>query len=103
MRGFLLSGVVAAGLLARPGTAAAPARAAALPASVAAVDAATPSATVAVRSKKRHRHHRRYHRQSRWFGHDWRGRGITAGRSPYGCYYDEGGGRRVSCTAGGYR
>jgi hypothetical protein len=103
MRGILLSGCVAVGVLAIPALAPAPAMAAALPASVAAIDALAPSATITVRSKKRHHWRHRHHRHSRWFGHQWRGRGITAGRSPYGCYYDEGGGRRVSCTAGGYR
>lgn len=81
-----------------------PAAAAPLAPGAGVLQAAAPDVTVEVRRK--HRSFRHYRHGRRWhglFGRPYRGRGIVAGRSPYGCYYNEGGGRYVSCSAGGFR
>jgi len=54
-----------------------------------------------VKSKHRYRHyHRRHHHRWGWRrGH----RFVIGGPNPSGCYYNDGGGRYASCSAGGFR
>lgn len=96
MRLFGSVGLLAGGALALS-IVAAPMPAHALPVTVGTVAVAVPEATVTVKKKRRHdRGWRRYR------GHRFT-QGRVSGRSPYGCYFDDGGGRYVSCSAGGFR
>ncbi|MBX6424798.1 MAG: hypothetical protein IRZ09_02570 [Variibacter sp.] len=103
MNAFLRRGLLLAGLLALPFVSPAPARAGALPVNDTGIHAPTPAATIDVHYRREWRHHRRQVRHWRAARRSWRGVPFVAGRSPYGCYYDEGGGRYVSCSAGGFR
>jgi hypothetical protein len=99
MKKFIQIGLLAAGILTfGPLLAPAPVEAASMPVGAEAVRAAAPEAATEARYKRRYHRHRR----SAWRGH--RGsRFVIGGPNPSGCYYNEGGGRYVSCSAGGFR
>jgi hypothetical protein len=74
----------------------------------AALKAAIEDSVTDVRYRRgRHWRSGRYWRGGRGYARPYRGGyrryAFRGGHSPYGCYYDEGGGRFYSCDAGGWR